>query len=183
MFYLHILYCYSCRALKCIKQLLNYVSYAFNLNKVTAGMTGMYLWSYLMTLQSLQVTWSWNISRHSAHSMSWRGTCGVKQRQRQPWECDANVKKNVAAKHMQSVHEVWQTDADPFSKLVVVDRKKTAFMPRMSCNIACSDEIFNCINQTTIQPHGAKNTQVTQITRPGEFPLIFHITSHLPELS
>lgn len=29
-----------------------------------------------MTLQSLQVTWSWNMSRHSAHSMSWRGICG-----------------------------------------------------------------------------------------------------------
>ena len=32
--------------------------------------------------------------------------------------------KNVAAKHMQSVHEVWQTDVDPFSKLVVVDTEK-----------------------------------------------------------
>lgn len=30
--------------------------------------------SYLTTLQSLQVTWSWNISRHSTHSISCRGT-------------------------------------------------------------------------------------------------------------
>lgn len=36
--------------------------------------------SYLTTLQSLQVTWSWNISRHSTHSISWRGTCGDKNR-------------------------------------------------------------------------------------------------------
>lgn len=70
-------------------------SFKHKRSKLNAFVAAKCHWSYLTTLQSLQVTWSWNMSRHSTLSMSWRGTCRGKQKEHKRCNTDGHVQISI----------------------------------------------------------------------------------------